>query len=147
MGYIRVCRPGSVIGPQQHYLLHYAPRLLEEGRALRRAQKALEDAARGPAEALAARNVVRITADARAAADTAQVLVPTGAPLRRSPRHASRGGEGAEQVGAMRSGSSSSMGSSPAAAAAGALSRMEIADGEEGGCIGTAAGLPAQHAQ
>lgn len=26
MGYIRVCRPGSVIGPQQHYLLHYAPR-------------------------------------------------------------------------------------------------------------------------
>ena len=37
MAYIRVCRPGSVIGPQQHYLMQYAPRLLHEGRALRHA--------------------------------------------------------------------------------------------------------------
>ncbi|KAL4534098.1 hypothetical protein Ndes2437B_g03394 [Nannochloris sp. 'desiccata'] len=37
MAYIRVCRPGSVIGPQQHYLMQYAPRLLHEGRAARRA--------------------------------------------------------------------------------------------------------------
>ncbi|KDD74234.1 hypothetical protein H632_c1468p0, partial [Helicosporidium sp. ATCC 50920] len=31
MGYIRVCRPGSVIGPQQHYLIANAPRLLAAG--------------------------------------------------------------------------------------------------------------------
>jgi protein-tyrosine phosphatase len=37
MAYIRVCRPGSVIGPQQHYLMQYAPRLLHEGHAARRA--------------------------------------------------------------------------------------------------------------
>jgi cell division cycle 14 len=37
MAYIRVCRPGSVIGPQQHYLMQYAPRLLHEGRTARRA--------------------------------------------------------------------------------------------------------------
>lgn len=36
MAYIRVCRPGSVIGPQQHFLVQYAPRLLHEGRAARR---------------------------------------------------------------------------------------------------------------
>lgn len=35
MGYIRICRPGSVIGPQQHYLMQYAPRLLHEGRMMR----------------------------------------------------------------------------------------------------------------
>ena len=37
MGYIRVCRPGSVIGPQQLYLLHYGPRLAAEGAAARAA--------------------------------------------------------------------------------------------------------------
>jgi len=37
LGYIRVCRPGSVIGPQQLYLLHYGPRLAAEGVALRKA--------------------------------------------------------------------------------------------------------------
>jgi len=31
MGYIRVCRPGSVIGPQQHYLLQHAALLRQEG--------------------------------------------------------------------------------------------------------------------
>ena len=36
MAYIRVCRPGSVIGPQQHFLVQWAPRLLHEGRAARR---------------------------------------------------------------------------------------------------------------
>lgn len=35
MGYIRVCRPGSVIGPQQHYLLHQAALLRQEGRIIR----------------------------------------------------------------------------------------------------------------
>lgn len=38
MGYIRVCRPGSVIGPQQHYLIQMAPRLLHEGHLMRQAQ-------------------------------------------------------------------------------------------------------------
>ncbi len=33
MGYIRVCRPGSVLGPQQNYLLQHAPRLAYEGRS------------------------------------------------------------------------------------------------------------------
>ena len=37
MGYIRVCRPGSVIGPQQHYLISVAPKLAQQGAALRRA--------------------------------------------------------------------------------------------------------------
>eukprot|EP00890_Picochlorum_soloecismus_P005309 jgi/Picsp_1/577/NSC_00574-R1_cell division cycle protein 14 len=31
MGYIRICRPGSVIGPQQHYLLQQAALLRQEG--------------------------------------------------------------------------------------------------------------------
>lgn len=35
MAYIRVCRPGSVLGPQQHYLLQYGPRLLHEGNLMR----------------------------------------------------------------------------------------------------------------
>jgi len=35
MGYIRVCRPGSVIGPQQHYLLHQAALMRQAGRLLR----------------------------------------------------------------------------------------------------------------
>ena len=44
MGYIRICRPGSVIGPQQHYLMQYAPRLLHEGRMARRAASSREGA-------------------------------------------------------------------------------------------------------
>lgn len=39
MGYIRVCRPGSVLGPQQNYLLQHAPRLLYEGRVHRASMK------------------------------------------------------------------------------------------------------------
>lgn len=35
MSYIRLCRPGSVIGPQQHYLIDHAPRLLREGECCR----------------------------------------------------------------------------------------------------------------
>lgn len=34
MGYIRICRPGSVLGPQQHYLLHHAASLRQQGRML-----------------------------------------------------------------------------------------------------------------
>lgn len=71
MGYIRICRPGSVIGPQQHYLLHYAPRLLEEGAALRKAA------------GLGASAAVAITATSRAADLREQQ------PVRRSPRAAS----------------------------------------------------------
>lgn len=35
IGYIRICRPGSVIGPQQTYLLQHAQALLAEGRPIR----------------------------------------------------------------------------------------------------------------
>ena len=42
MAYIRVCRPGSVIGPQQHYLIQYAPKLLREGQIMRRSISQLE---------------------------------------------------------------------------------------------------------
>jgi cell division cycle 14 len=31
IGYIRICRPGSVLGPQQHFLIEMASRLLEQG--------------------------------------------------------------------------------------------------------------------
>lgn len=39
MGYIRICRPGSVIGPQQNYLIAKAKQLAQEGRASREARK------------------------------------------------------------------------------------------------------------
>ena len=34
IGYIRICRPGSVIGPQQNYLIEHAPFLLQEGQVM-----------------------------------------------------------------------------------------------------------------
>ncbi|KAK9833043.1 hypothetical protein WJX74_005392 [Apatococcus lobatus] len=39
IGYIRICRPGSVIGPQQTYLLQHAQMLLAEGRSIRQARQ------------------------------------------------------------------------------------------------------------
>lgn len=39
IGYIRVCRPGSVIGPQQNYLLSKAKQLAQEGKAFQDAKK------------------------------------------------------------------------------------------------------------
>ena len=38
IGYIRVCRPGSVIGPQQTFLLQHANSLLAEGLPIRQVQ-------------------------------------------------------------------------------------------------------------
>lgn len=35
MGYIRVCRPGSVIGPQQHYLLYQEAMMRQQGQIAR----------------------------------------------------------------------------------------------------------------
>ena len=55
IGYIRVVRPGSVIGLQQNYLLAHASRLQEEGRAFRAAaQKEKEIAAAASAAAAGA---------------------------------------------------------------------------------------------
>ncbi|GAB4817658.1 hypothetical protein N2152v2_004704 [Parachlorella kessleri] len=119
MGYIRVCRPGSVIGPQQHYLLHYAPRLLQEGMHLRKAPlpASLHEQQQRPGSAPAAgrlsaqqapqqhpqqqaqRKVVEIFADCRAggpspASSAGSALTATAAhyaqPLRRSPRHSGK---------------------------------------------------------
>jgi cell division cycle 14 len=102
MGYIRLCRPGSVLGPQQHYLLQYAPRLLHEGRVGReagmaaahlRADGALARGALG-AKRPASGGVIHLTASARAAdLDAARP--------RRSPRLGDReeGGGGDEPAG------------------------------------------------
>ena len=40
IGYIRICRPGSVIGPQQKYLISKAKQLAAEGRDFREALQA-----------------------------------------------------------------------------------------------------------
>ncbi len=39
MGYIRICRPGSVIGPQQNFLVAKAKQLQQEGRTFREARR------------------------------------------------------------------------------------------------------------
>ncbi|PSC73661.1 dual specificity phosphatase CDC14A isoform X2 [Micractinium conductrix] len=89
MGYIRVCRPGSVIGPQQHYLVHYGPALHQLGEEMR--------AAKGPAASAGAPGI-ELRADATAAAQAAPAPRPPAAsphrvaapqqqvPMRRSPR-------------------------------------------------------------
>jgi len=40
VGYIRICRPGSVIGPQQHYLQEMQARMFREGELFRQRQAA-----------------------------------------------------------------------------------------------------------
>jgi cell division cycle 14 len=39
IGWMRVCRPGSVIGPQQQYLESIEPRMWDEGAAFRRTRR------------------------------------------------------------------------------------------------------------
>ncbi len=39
IGWMRVCRPGSVIGPQQHFLESIQARMWEEGAAFRRTKQ------------------------------------------------------------------------------------------------------------
>lgn len=34
IGWIRICRPGSILGPQQHYLLEMQDQMFEEGQGL-----------------------------------------------------------------------------------------------------------------
>lgn len=41
MGYLRVCRPGSVIGPQQHYLVEREPQLRAAGAQIRAFEAAM----------------------------------------------------------------------------------------------------------
>ena len=36
IGYIRVCRPGSIIGPQQQYMAEIEPKMWADGDAFRR---------------------------------------------------------------------------------------------------------------
>ena len=40
IGYIRICRPGSVIGPQQKFLISKAKQLAAEGQEFREALQA-----------------------------------------------------------------------------------------------------------
>ncbi|KAI7836708.1 hypothetical protein COHA_009484 [Chlorella ohadii] len=91
MGYIRVCRPGSVIGPQQHYLAHYGPALQRLGQEVR--------AAKGlPEPAGSARPSIALQADATGAAQRSAAPKPPASPskpaaeqqqaVRRSPRTA-----------------------------------------------------------
>ena len=35
IGWIRICRPGSILGPQQHYLIEMQEQMFEEGRGLK----------------------------------------------------------------------------------------------------------------
>ncbi len=69
IGYIRVCRPGSVIGPQQHYLVHYGPALQRLGEEMRAAQAQEQAAAvTAAAAAAAARPQPKAAVPAKAAA-------------------------------------------------------------------------------
>lgn len=112
MGYIRVCRPGSVIGPQQHYLAHYGPALQRLGQEMR-AAKGL-DAPNGRIE---------IRADATAAAQARPAPpAPTAAP----PASPQRGpGPGAQAAAPMRRSPRTG-----AAQAAAQLARLEVTEGE-----------------
>lgn len=74
IGYIRVCRPGSVIGPQQHYLVHYGPALQRLGEEMR-AVKA----------AAAPRFEIRADATAAAQAHPAPPA-PSASPQRSAPQ-------------------------------------------------------------
>jgi hypothetical protein len=131
MGYIRVCRPGSVIGPQQLYLLHYAPRLQKEGReaAARAAAMAmggvvgmeLEDSAAAAAALADGKRVINIMATSRAA-DI--VLQAAGQQPRRSMRLSGGSEDGGEAERQRRT-----MGSVTTNSSALALSRLEILQG------------------
>lgn len=112
MGYIRVCRPGSVIGPQQHYLAHYGPALQRLGQEMR-AAKGL-DAPNGRIE---------IRADATAAA---QARPAPPAPTEAPPASPQRGpGPGAQAAAPMRRSPRTG-----AAQAAAQLARLEVTEGE-----------------
>lgn len=93
MSYIRICRPGSVIGPQQHYLTEHEPGLLREGRRYRTQQACCTSISYPPSSPQNGRKVLNIVATSRSTdilANTAQENQITGhgqSPLlRRSPR-------------------------------------------------------------
>jgi hypothetical protein len=111
MGYIRVCRPGSVIGPQQHYLVHYGPALQRLGQEMRAAAKGL--AAPAPA--------IHLRADATAAAQA-----------RPAPRARSASGMAA-MVAAAGPTPAQALAERRAAAASVALGRLEMQEGERQG--------------
>ena len=50
IGYIRICRPGSVIGPQQKYLISKAKQLAAEGRESKAALQASLESFQWPLE-------------------------------------------------------------------------------------------------
>lgn len=108
MGYIRVCRPGSVIGPQQHYLAHYGPALQRLGEEMR-AAKGLA-APNGPAR-------FELRADATASAQ-ARPAPPAPSSPQRPP------------VAAAEQRRQSPRTTAAAALAAAQLSRLEVHEGE-----------------
>lgn len=111
MGYIRVCRPGSVIGPQQHYLAHYGPALQRLGEEMRAAKGLAAPSGR-----------IEIHADATGAAQ-ARPRAPAAAPPA-SPQRA----PAAEAAPSVRRSPRSS-----AAQAAAQLARLEVTEGELAG--------------
>ncbi len=115
MGYIRVCRPGSVIGPQQHYLAHYGPALQRLGQEVR--------AAKGlPEPAGSARPSIALQVDATGAAQRSAAPKPPASPSKPA----------AEQQQAVRR-SPRTAAATTMAAAAQQLGRLEIMQGEQEG--------------
>lgn len=112
MGYIRVCRPGSVIGPQQHYLAHYGPALQRLGEEMR--------AAKGLAAPIGR---IEIRADATGAAQARPAL---RAPAQASPQRAPA--QPADAAAKVRRSPRTS-----AAQAASQLARLEVTEGEPAG--------------
>ncbi|CAL8467135.1 g6671 [Coccomyxa elongata] len=86
MGYIRICRPGSVIGPQQNYLIAKAKQLAAEGRAVREATRAAcaEEARRARAASLAEKSGQQQRISISATCISSQPVAPP-APVSASP--------------------------------------------------------------
>ena len=90
IGYIRVVRPGSVIGLQQNYLVAHAARLQEEGRAFRAAKEKEEKegtiAAAAAAAAVAAGAADPSSSSSRARARRSIDLSAVAGPAVEAPR-------------------------------------------------------------
>lgn len=120
MGYIRVCRPGSVIGPQQHYLAHYGPALARLGQEMR-AAKGLPE----PAGSASVRPTIALRADASSAALARPAPPP---PAAKPPLSPQRPTAAPEQQAAVRRSPRTTTAATMAAAAQ--MGRLEITEGE-----------------
>ena len=120
MGYIRVCRPGSVIGPQQHYLAHYGPALQRLGEEMR-AAKGLPDPC---ASSQPRPGVISLRADATVAAQACPA--PPAPSAARPPRSPTRPTvQQAEQPSPLRY----TRAAAASTMAAAQMGRMQIAEG------------------